>query len=226
MLQKNQKQVFTRVLIMATIVALALTLSLLAGEPNIFGKTYGQWSVDWLLWAAAIPEAQNPLFSDGEVDLSIGQEGKVWFLAGSWVGPVVRTGEVPANKALFFPIFNVWAYNDVGETYTEAELRDMATGFVDLASGVSCTVDGEALPISSKNVRPKSIIRVQSPAFSYSSDVFGSTDLAVMDGYWVMLPPLSEGEHEIHFHAEVPEYEIVQDVTYNLTVVDDDYDDE
>lgn len=222
MLRKNQKQVFTRVLIMVTIVALSLTLSLSAGGP--FGKTYGQWSVEWLQWAAAIPADQNPLFSTGEVDLSIGQEGKVWFLAGSWVGPTERTGTVPANKAIFFPIFNVWAYNDVGETYTEAELRDMATGFVDLASGVSCTVDGKALSISS-NVRPKSILRLQSPPFSYSSDVFGSTDLAVMDGYWVMLPPLSEGEHEIHFHAEIPEYEIVQDVTYNLTVVDDDDDD-
>lgn len=222
MLRKNQKQVFTRVLIMVTIVALALTLSLSAGEKaKVFGKTYGQWSVDWFQWVAAIPEDQNPLFSMGEVDLSIGQEGKVWFLAGSWVGPAERTGTVLANNALFFPIFNVWAYNDVGETYTEDELRDMAEGFIDMVTAVSCTVDGKDLAMSS-NVRPKSILRLQSPAFSYTSDLFGSTDLAVMDGYFVMLPPLSEGEHQIHFHAEIPDFEIVQDVTYNITVVDDD----
>jgi len=218
MLRKNQKQVFTKVLIMTSIVALALTISLSAGEPYVIGKTYGEWCLEWFQCIGAIPPAENPLFSEGEVDLSIGQEGKVWFLSGSWVGTVERTGTVPANKALFFPVFNVWAYNDVGEEYTEEELREMAEGAVDLVSVLNCTVDGKALPISS-NLRPKAIVRVQSPAFSYSSDVFGSSDLAVMDGYWVMLPPLSEGEHVIHFDGGIPEWNWMQDVTYNLTVV-------
>lgn len=215
MSRKNQKQVFSRALIMVSIIALALTLSMpswgelhLAGgkdggtpkkmQVKVLGKTYGQWSVEWLQWAAAIPADQNPLFSEGEVDLSIGQEGHVWFLAGSWVGPVVRTGEVPTDTPLFFPIFNLWAYNDVGETYTEEELRAMAVEAIDAVSVVHCTVDGEASAISYPTVR------VQSPPFGYSSDVFGSTDLAVTDGYWVMVPPLPAGEHEIHFDGGNP----------------------
>jgi hypothetical protein len=230
MLRKNEKQVFTRVLIMVTIVALALTLSLSAGGPKdkvkVFGKTYGEWSAVWWQWIAAIPAAENPLFDEEEeVDLSIGQEGKAWFLAGSWVGPIVHTGEVPAGKALFFPVFNLVAYNDpeLGETYTEEELRGMATWFINLVTAVSCTVDGEACEISSIP-RPKAIVRVQSPVFGFSGDLLGSgsSDFAVSDGYWVMLPPLSEGVHEIHFHAEVPDFEIVQDVTYNITVVEED----
>ena len=47
MLGKNQRQAFTKVLIMVAIVALVLTLSLSAGGPEgkvqVFGKTYGEW---------------------------------------------------------------------------------------------------------------------------------------------------------------------------------------
>jgi len=231
MLRKNQKQVFTKVLITATILALALTLSISAGgqedKVQIFGKTYVQWSMEWFQWVAAIPADQNPLFSEGEVDLSIGQDGKVWFLAGSWLGPVVREGTIPAGKAVFFPIFNLWAYNDpeLGENYTEEELRAMAAGAIDAVSVLSCTVDGKALATSA-NARPKAIVRLQSPAFSYDSEVFGSTELAVMDGYWVMLPSLSEGEHVIHLEGGIPEWGWMQDITYNITVVDEDDNDD
>lgn len=228
MLRKNQKQLFTRALIIATMVALAVTLSLSAGgqagdtppkdKVKVFGKTYGQWSAEWWQWVAAIPAAQNPLFSAGQVDLSIGQEGNVWYLAGSWVGPVERQGTVPVGTALFLPVFNVMAYNAPGETYTEEELRDMAEGFIDLATGVQCTVDGEPVAIS-PTVRLRSIVRVQSPVFGFSGEVLGSSDLAVSDGYWVMLPALSAGPHDIQFYAAIPEWGIEQDVTYNLTVV-------
>jgi hypothetical protein len=232
MSRKNQKRAFTRVLMIVAVLALALSLSLPGwgglsvpggnddGTPKmqvkVFGKTYGEWSAEWLLWAAKIPAEQNPLFGQGEVDLSIGQEGRVWFLAGSWVGPVERIGEVPASKALFFPIFNLWAYNGPGETYTEEELRAMAAGAVDAVSVVHCTVDGIPSAISSPTVRQ------QSPPFGYSSELLGDTDLAVMDGYFVMVPPLSAGEHVIHFDGGIPEWGWEQDVTYYLTVVEDE----
>lgn len=104
MSRKDQKQAFTKVLILVAVVALALSLSLpdwgelrLAGgedggtpktmQVKALGKTYGQWSVEWFQYIAAIPADQNPLFSEGEVDLSIGQQGHVWFLACSMVGP-------------------------------------------------------------------------------------------------------------------------------------------
>ncbi|MHC4085156.1 MAG: hypothetical protein ACYSU3_11050 [Planctomycetota bacterium] len=41
-----------------------------------------------------------------------------------------------------------------------------------------------------------------------------------------MLPPLSEGEHEIHFYGEITDWEIDLDVTYNITVVEDDDNDD
>jgi hypothetical protein len=232
MSRKNQKQAFTKVLIMVAVVALALSLSLpgwgelrLAsgedgGKPKqmqvkALGKTYGQWSVEWFQYIAAIPADQNPLFSDGEVDLSIGQQGHVWFLAGSWIGPVMRTGEVPADTPLFFPIFNVWWAYEPGEEITEDGMRDAIAGAIDAVDVVHCTIDGRASAIYYPTVRE------QSPAFAYSSELLGDTELAVSDGYWVMIPPLPVGEHVIHFDGGITgSWE--QDVTYNITVVEDD----
>ncbi len=39
------------------------------------------------------------------------------------------------------------------------------------------------------------------------------------DGYWVMLNPLTPGHHTIHFHAEIPAWGVVQDMTYHLNVL-------
>jgi len=173
---------------------------------------------------AKIPADENhPIFSEGEVDLSIGQKGPVWFLAGSWEGrPIVRTGTVPEGKALFVPIFAVFDYNAPGETDTEEEMRAWLAEATDLTTVMRCTVDGEPSVISYPTVR------VQSPRFSFTApeppepNLCGSSDLAVCDGYWVIVPPLPVGEHEIHSECENAEYNWGWDVTYNITVVGDD----
>jgi hypothetical protein len=71
--------------------------------------------------------------------------------------------------------------------------------------------------------------RVQSPLLTLDvveGNVFGipagATD-AVADGFWILLAPLSEGEHKIHFcgKAVFPEFDdfvFETEATYNLTV--------
>jgi hypothetical protein len=92
--------------------------------------------------------------------------------------------------------------------------------YVDLVDDVNCTVDGKASVMSYPTVRQ------QSPAFGYTSDLLGDTDLAVSDGYFVMLPPLPVGEHVIHFDGGILDWGWVQNVTYYITVVGDDGDDD
>jgi len=40
----------------------------------------------------------------------------------------------------------------------------------------------------------------------------------VIGGYFVMLAPLSSGQHVIHFHGEIPDFSFVFDVTYMLSI--------
>jgi len=48
--------------------------------------------------------------------------------------------------------------------------------------------------------------------------VTGSPQLAISDGYWVMLKPLNHGEHVIHFKAGVSAWGPPLDVTYIITI--------
>jgi hypothetical protein len=59
----------------------------------------------------------------------------------------------------------------------------------------------------------------------------GKTGRMIAEGYWVMLPPLSPGEHTLTLHgascdSETGDAFFETGVTYHLTVVDDDNDDD
>src|SRR6185503_2388565 len=71
-----------------------------------YGKTFGEWSAAWWHWATAAPVASNPIADQTGQNATLGQSGKVWFLAGNLGGTTERTVTVPSNKALFFPLIN------------------------------------------------------------------------------------------------------------------------
>jgi len=100
--------------------------------------------------------------------------------------------------------------------------RGWAANVVAKATALACEVDG--VPVASLFS-----YREQSPVFSFVLPVdnaFGDPALSGLTSYptvdagiYLMLAPLSAGQHTIHFHAEEPPpYAFVEDVTYNLTV--------
>jgi len=211
---------------------------------NAFGKTYGEWSAEWWKWCFSLPVDQHPLFDTA--DGSAGQSGHVWFLGGTFTliegedGLVVGTADrhvtVPAGKALFFPILNTECSTVEGNGETEEALRECATFFgssvANPDSNLQCMVDGKALA---------NLInyRVESPFFAYGPlpennilQAFGldapagTVSPAVGDGVFIMLAPLSHGEHTIHFGGsgiytvEEHGFDFVfhLDITYHITV--------
>lgn len=188
-------------------------------------KVYQDLSAAWWNWALAEPEATNPVVdSTGEFG-HLGQSGSVWFLAGTFGGPVTRTITIPEGKHIFFPISNfvAWFPEDGA---TEAEIRAIANENVDLTTVLECSIDGKPV----KKLFQKH--RAETPAFTLSLPPGGLLDdigafppgdrfPAVSDGYWVLLRPLSPGQHTIHFLGVVgdPEAPIfVTEATYNITV--------
>jgi hypothetical protein len=111
-----------------------------------------------------------------------------------------------------------WAPEDAK---TEKEVRAMANAAVDGVAFLECTVDGVPL----KNLFD---YRAESPAFTLPDTLLvdfgldeGDRFPAVADGYWIMLAPLSRGEHVIRFrmsYAKGPFAGAEHDVTYYLTV--------
>lgn len=185
------------------------------GIGQVLGKTYAEWSAEWWKWAF---DSEFVQFQSGNIDCSSSQNGAVWFLGGTFTGgPEDRTctQRIPQGKALFFPLVNFAFWNpddscppEANHNCTVEEKRARMDGFFSdqvpgnllgsfetYACQLSATIDG--IPVQNLG---NPIVRTQSPVFPiiYPPDDVNDPEM-VSDGYWVALPPLSSGEHTIHF---------------------------
>jgi hypothetical protein len=210
-----------------------LNPGILPPQSHALGASASEWSARWWQWAYSLPIDHHPLYDTAPV--STGQPGKVWFLGGSFSATTTPTGEtvaidtrtvtIPTGKALFFPILNSEASTVEGSGSTFAELSAAAKSFQDAAANMSAQIDGA--PVQDVNA-----YRVQTPLFTFgplpdhnvlqalgTNAPAGTTSRSVGDGVYLMLAPLSAGQHTIHFHGEAPAFNFLLDITYNLTVV-------
>lgn len=200
---------------------------ILPASSRPFGMSYGEWSASLWQWLIETPWDVNPANPDAEYDVRTGQTGRVWFLSTALAHPHI---EVPVGTALFIPMMNVECSSlepeDSGfHGNTEAEQAECAKYWADHIINASCVIDG----------KPKQPYRVVSPQFSFTAPspwIFGPTGgdgTAVGDGWYVMIAPLSVGEHIIevkatlHFEAGElgpdPVDALQTDVTWHVNVV-------
>jgi hypothetical protein len=170
------------------------------------------------------PVDGHPSTDTADFDVTAGQSGKVWFLGGPF-GTIERSITIPAGTSLFVTLVNVDASSLEEPPFhgeTEAEQFEIANLFADFITDLSFSVDGKAI----NNIED---FRVTSPQFSFSAPtpwifgVTGGSGTAVGVGYFVMLSPLSVGEHTIHYtgafkFSDAPEDYIAVDMTYHVTV--------
>ena len=208
---------------------------ILPPQSHPYGKSYAEWSAEHWKWTYSLPADAHPLTDTA--DVSAGQSGPVWFLGGTWaptadlngnlVGVADRHVTIPAGKALFFPLVDVESSEAEGNGSTEAELRTGANYFADHAVGLSCVIDGRPVKHLEK-------YRVESPLFTFGplpeNNLLGlpadTTSPAVSDGYFIMLAPLSVGEHTIHFTGAFVftaaqdgfDFSFTLDITYHINV--------
>jgi hypothetical protein len=191
------------------------------------GGTMAEWSAAWWKWALGKRVSKSPLFDETGANADVGNKGKVYFLAGvvNTSGKVERTVTMPAGTPIFFPVVSTSADNSgVPPTHKSVKrLRSEAAASVDSTTNVYATVDGLA-------VQDVQAHRERSPVFSYTLpatgnisqhfgvDVSGRVGGAVSDGYWVMLKPLSPGQHTVRFGGTFQNTGFKLDVTYHVTV--------
>jgi hypothetical protein len=214
-------------------------------ETQPYGMTYGEWSAKWWQWTMAFPVTADPASNTAPPESA--QSGKVWFLAtahGSATtggsATLTRSITVPNGKALFFPVLTVIDDNTGCPTYnnpllTADQLAAHAAEIFTAVSKTTCTFDG--VPVAGLDDPQHTLYRVQSPAFTYTvashdnllAAVFDGPCIpdgitvtpAVSDGVFVMVAPLSVGQHTIHFVGVVGPVTtpfFFKDITYNITV--------
>jgi hypothetical protein len=123
---------------------------------------------------------------------------------------------------LFFPVGNGFCAGDPGFDF--AAEQACATALAASLSNFSAEVDGR--PITSLNSGVlDNYYRALSPEFDLvltADNIFGAPagtyTPGAADGVYLMLAPLSRGQHTIHFHADFTGTSNVVDATYFLTV--------
>ncbi len=201
------------------------------------GMTYGQWGDAWWQWGFSFPKDVNPILDTTGQHAAGGQSGSVWFLAGTTGGRAERKVTVPQGTSLFFPIVNNLWINipELGDNPWSPEQEAYARAYIAVAiddmETLTCTIDGKAVG----NLRA---YRCQTPpgegfmTYIPENDIWGLVGLpkqgggsfqagfygpSVQDGIYLMLPPLSLGQHEIQFSA-MGLHGWGLNVTYHLTV--------
>lgn len=184
-----------------------------------YGKSYGDWGGVWWQWASGLPAQGNPTADGTGADAAKGQNGNVWFLAGSTSsGKITRKIEVPQGKAIFFPILNYVAISTepTDPTQLDAILQLIEPMHV---SGLNCTLDGVEVSGFDKLYARSGLFDVTLPEgnlFGIGAGTFGPSAAV---GYYVMLAPPSPGTHTIHFGGKIEPDVLTLDVAYEITVV-------
>ena len=163
---------------------------------------------------------------------AINQSGPVWFLAGTFGGNATRHCTIPAGTAIFFPLD---VYTDdypcpeppppEPPTFQPAPGQSLEAFLLADAKKVIDTVNELVADLDGQPLTHLFSYRANSQLFSFTGAeslraldgcVTGSPQLAVADGYWLLLEPLSRGRHTLHFRAALPGFS--NDVTYHLTI--------
>lgn len=174
---------------------------LLPAAQDVAGATQAQWTRRWSQWALSFDREVSPLADATGAHCSAGQQGPVWFLAGSFGGQrVARKCTVPAGKYLFFPLINFVAVPpDDRPGSCDIETRD-ARRLTDGVDHLVLRIDGqpqaglEAHRVDSQGCFDAGA-RMSPPVDGFPS---------AGNGYYAMLKPLSPGTHEIEFGATLP----------------------
>ena len=187
------------------------------------GKTLGEYGAEWWQWSLSIPLAESPVKDLTGEKCAAGQQGKVWFLAGTYEShPVKRRCTVPEGWYVFFPVINMVYWRPVKREVSCEAVKEGAALNNDRLDFIEVEIDGVKVP-SPRDHREQSV---------GCFDVFARVAKeahpppgypAASDGYWIMVKPLPVGEHTIAFRAKYSRPgdsygDLAQDVSYRIIV--------
>lgn len=199
-----------------------------------YGADIATWGERATQWIYRQPLDRSPLFDDTGANCAVDQHGPVWFIARI-AGPPVFSGTrsctIPAHKALFLYIgADVEDYPCPAfpgfEPAPGQSLYDFLSG---IASAVMDTVDSLDVSLDGRPIEDVFSYRYASDdLFELTGDpslqpvldpcITGSSQQAVIDGFFMLFKPLEPGEHTIVVHG-TNTFGHDKTFTYHLTIV-------
>jgi hypothetical protein len=209
---------------------------------NPYNKTFAEWAHQWWIWHLSIPDIKDnvrnshPRENYSPEKCSWNQNnGSVWFLAdgkdrSDITQPEIRECTVPQGKALMVQI--VGSGCSTGEGFkTEKDLLDCAIWILPTAD-FSASVDGTEVINTNKNPsdREKFYVEPFKTKLSYvKNNIYGvnpGTYDGMVAGYYLFVPPLAVGKHQIEFKESdikfsngIPVDKRLSHVVYSLNII-------
>jgi len=181
-----------------------------------YGKSYVKWTEKWWQWAFSIPKDLNPIIDKIGENCGRGQEGPVWYLAGTTQKTInaKRRCVIPHQRSILFPIIVSQFSRSEKPTMTDQELVRYTAKDIDQVSFLELIIDD--YPLTDPSIyRVKSYFRLDLVEGNIW-DIKPGPTMVASDGFWVFLKPLSEGKHSINFQGVEPNFKT--HVTYRITI--------
>jgi hypothetical protein len=191
-------------------------------DSSPYGLAYAQWLSRWWNWSMSIPASEHPRENYTPQKCGNNQNGPVWFLADQLGGREERTCSIPEGKAIFVPLL-------VGECDYGSPPENNGND----AKTKQCATEGDDYGVvhaSLDGIEIAKIDRVQSGFFNITKPIADNvydnapgTFRAFSDGYYLILKPLSPGNHTLDLKVSVLNpisdvYNYNADWTYHLIV--------
>lgn len=178
------------------------------------GVSQADLSVAWWQWALSYNRDESPLMdpeNGSHGQLGYQPDDNVFFLAGMiyaipdigtnvWVARAERTITVPTDTPLFFPVMNTeWSDAEgFGDAYDQIQPWVKKWVNTTLRDSMFTTIDGkEVANVAARRERTdlfEATVPENNTLWVPAGDV-----LAVSDGWWMAVKPLSVGTHTIEF---------------------------
>ncbi|UXN05963.1 hypothetical protein [Bartonella sp. HY761] len=184
--------------------------SSLTSIKTVSGEDLSTLSIRWWQWVTNAPDDLDPLADDTGEHCNYAQSGDVFFLAPSYsFDKVMRNCAVPKDKYIFFPVISIMRW-DTGDGLSCDDLKKEVNAAINSARDMVSEFDGQKLDGTRA-------------ATSSCFTIPGDEDHYASDGYWILLNPLSEGEHHLHFKGLIGDDaamqdEYMQDIEYKINV--------
>jgi len=189
---------------------------ILPPNSRVQGLTYGEWAASWWQSVLSISESENPAAGAPWTDCFLERIENVGLGIAFFAQSGTFACEMPPGMMLFQPIVGAECSTLEEPPYyggSEEELRACAMSFV--PSELQATIDG--VPVQNL-----SDYLVTSPIFDFAvpeDNVLGvpaGSGQSVAYGAYLMLAPLSPGQHTFHLQGAYPDgwtYDWYYDIT-------------
>ena len=194
----------------------------------------------WVRWALSLPWSTGPVNDTTGASCAMGQEGPIWYLAGTSGGPVTRECTIPAGKKIVLPLVNSW-WTFPEEFYPDEESIEegipesiawLEDNFAHTCS-LTLRIDGEDVVAGGdfdgmvealyvETFEPFEIDLHPSDHFMTQYGVAGGPMLTTGAGFYARLKKLTPGDHVLEFGASLCEGEELwfeTSATYQLHIV-------